>query len=543
MVIKRILLKTHQGSGKGRNCISLVEQVIERGGTVAIAVPTHAIAVEVEKLLAHLTPLALASHKKHFEGREKDCPRYEEIQAELQVRQTAKNIRKRFCDSCPARSSCRYVGQYQKILDSKHRLIVAQHAHLVLPEVRENLDRRGLSLLWIDEDIYETLRQPIRVEKWHLELLKAILAAVKDNLLQGLSNWLEFGGTPGRSLTVKERRIILEHMKSTGVLKKFEEIMALVDVYNSGHSIASSETSILVKTLPRASVQLFTDATADIELLKLVLEDPSIELFDGGVFDPRKVHPGNEVIQLLDLSTSITNLQGPEVDGEHEMEKFTECLFFIGEMVIDRDLQKPLVTTYKDWIPIAETILRNNFPDVFERFRFGHMEAGTNRFEDCDAQFLLCGRHLSTKQLQEEMHELKSIADFWDRSNNRVPRDSHFRDVFTEEISRGGVASLKSEQRFVPVRRIEMIDSYHAREFEYPALKTIPEVDHPLAQMAYRRADAKTQQAIRLRFTDDAPKLLVVFGNRLLPGFVISGSVLFADLVLANRPGSESRKI
>lgn len=541
---KRMIAKTHQGSGKGIFTDSLAEQIVKSGGTVVIAVATFVVAVERVARLAHLNPLLLASHEKHFLGRTDQCPQYSEIQKEVQVRQTSKQIRIAYCNACPSNPACPYFGQYQKILDEERKLIIMQHAHLTLPEVQENLERRGVSLLVVDEDVFEALRQVIKIEPWQIEAMKEITAATTNRRLSKLSEWIEFGGTPDLNLkiNVQDRRQIFEHLGGREGSGRFEKMMALIDAYNTGHSIASGEVSILVKSLPRALVQMFTDATCDPELLKLLLDDPAIQVIEGGVFNPAKVHPGNEVIQVLDFSTSISNLQGTKEDGEFLMEYFAECLFYIGETVRARDLQKPLVTTYKKWIDDVRTFLENNFRDVFDRFEFGHMEAGTNKFDDCDAQFLLCGRHLSKEQLQAEMFELKSIAHFWDSVKDRPIRYGHFCDVLgLADVDSISGAALKNRQGFVPVKRIEMIDRFHAREFEYPKLKIVPEVDHPLAQMAYRRADAKTQQAIRIRFTEDRPKLLVVFGNRLLPGFVVSQSILFADLVLANRPGSGSR--
>lgn len=516
-----MLLASPQQSGKSFLVSEASAELAKDGKRILIVVPSAKLAIEQRNRLKDLgvSAFVLMSHKNIFHKEHKyladfACPKYEEIQAQASLGVGSGLYKKEYCEACPLLEKCYYPNQYTQVMEEKYPVVIIQHAHLQCQEVIYDLMAKQFDVMFIDESFINSVYAAIRIDPAEI----GVLEKFEYGWAQRLADWLRGekdarGELNPSGASLEAVRFAFE---DAGLMRW--TIPDYVRYFNQKRSVNKVTGIEIVYEVPTVPIKIFTDATPPVELIKQLTGIEEIVVYgDNEVIDYRKIHPENEVIQILDANSSVSFLE----DGD----RFEQIMFKIAELVeLKYTKEKILLTVYKRHFERVEKFFQDHseeFPTARSRITIDRMDKGTNAYKEYDAQFLLAGVNFTGGLYQLEAYKYKTVANYYNHKNGY----SQLPNVFPYGINFG--ASVSNEK--CPVRRIEAIGN-HGGVFEYEDFDIYPP-DDKWHQMIYDHNVANTQQAIRLRFEKDKPRRVYVMTNFFLPSFLVTKSIMLKDFL------------
>lgn len=523
---RRVFFKYPQGGGKTFVMVRIADELLRQGKKVLFIVATHDVAREIENMLDDLNdqPVSAASHAEHFRGIENKCPYYSDIQDAISLGERSDAIQEKYCSVCPNNNECGYNFQYSEI--QSRMAVIIQHAHLTSRRMMELIKRRHFDAVFIDEDIVDRVCSVTKITEEEKNFLQQ--RSYKSAWAKTLLRWLKNGHRTAEkiSLSKEEKRKIRQmcirrREKNPQTVMDWESLQNKIQLYNSG-ALWTPLGIVMVYPLPEAQIMVFADATGDKSIIQFLAEY-DLEVYGAEyLVDYQRMHPGNKIIQCITSSISKTALSND--DHEH----LINILEFIAKTVNGmNEHDKALLTVYKDHIERCKDFIEYRFPGLLDtKLTINSMESGTNRYKGYTCQFLVCGVFAHDESLRDEILRLVILRKWcleYGRFGNSVKK------FFAEGNFQLEVAQATGsiENKFVPVMCTHavprVIGARQAHTFEYPALMKMNQPVKPsIAANAKWRIESKTQQAIRIRFDTETPRVVYVFGRSFLPGFVVS---------------------
>lgn len=541
---KDILVASPQGSGKSHMVAELAATLASMNRTVLIACPTGDIAIQYKKWIEdvfHQKAFVVLSHNNLFKKLNPgfDCPQEAEIQRLYDLGVSSSVWKSAYCKQCPFAEECPYPNQYRDLGFGENRIIIIQHAHFTCKETLYSIMQKQYDVMFIDESFIDSCHKNIKPKQLELEILETF--QVEIPWVEPVLSWLRNGGYAKKEgdktkiiPTETQLELIRAKMDEHQCVWKVPDYLRYfnINMYLDRH-LGFEMFYPLPDTVP---VRVFTDATPPLEYLKTVLDKNDIEVFgDDEVLDFRRLNQENKVIQVLDGSMSKSALKGlrDEATEDYTYDRFIDILQFLADLAKGEHKDKKiLLTTYNDgtddqFKTVAYTFLKRNFPDLDVGFEpphqicISHMMIGTNMFEDYLVQILAAGIYRNGRQLREEVYQLRSIQNFWNRLKDRAITPNPFpRNV-------GNESSIEREEE--PVKKILSIGP-RAGVFAFDDFKYRRPAD-PDFNVIEKFAIARTQQSIRLRFNDDRKRIVYIFGNYFFPSFLMTDCVLEDDIL------------
>jgi len=522
-----LLLKAVMGSGKSWFADELAVELAALGHNVIIAVPSgdiakeHLARIQAQGGQAHV----LQSHKATFKGKEHACPDYEEIQYQINLGVDSRLYKKKFCGNCPYFEDCAYPRQYSVAMEESVRIVIIQHAHFQSKETMyQLLQNKEFSVMIVDESFIDNLIDIIKPTDFEIEVLKITTTASKWT--ERLSDWLKLGGEPKGTI-----RALPEELEE--LWKVFDDnnqgwrMKALIDAYNSGEWLNARSGIKVFSPVPYVPIRLLTDATPTEEELRTVLNTSHLEVLgDGDILDITAYHPENKIIQVIDSTLSKSSLQTDE--------KFYDFLSFIGDKCSTSFLEdRVLVTVFKDnekfsWTQETLDFFHEKYPHLdvgtdpmVNRIVIDGMKVGVNTYADFTVQFLVCSVYMNDEQIAQGAYQTKVIKNYW-----RVKEDL----PIVQNILVQKDQSILWEDG--PVRKIERDGVYEYQSTKSKKLSIRVPVE-TYERMTYEKAVGKSQQAVRIRFTENLEKrkIVYIFGNYNFPSLLITHTVLLDDIL------------
>ena len=522
-----LLLKAVMGSGKSWFADELAVELAALGHNVIIAVPSgdiakeHLARIQAQGGQAHV----LQSHKATFKGKEHACPDYEEIQYQINLGVDSRLYKKKFCGNCPYFEDCAYPRQYSVAMEESVRIVIIQHAHFQSKETMyQLLQNKEFSVMIVDESFIDNLIDIIKPTDFEIEVLKITTTASKWT--ERLSDWLKLGGEPKGTI-----RALPEELEE--LWKVFDDnnqgwrMKALIDAYNSGEWLNARSGIKVFSPVPYVPIRLLTDATPTEEELRTVLNTSHLEVLgDGDILDITAYHPENKIIQVIDSTLSKSSLQTDE--------KFYDFLSFIGDKCSTSFLEdRVLVTVFKDnekfsWTQETLDFFHEKYPHLdvgtdpmVNRIVIDGMKVGVNTYADFTVQFLVCSVYMNDEQIAQGAYQTKVIKNYW-----RVKEDL----PIVQNILVQKDQSILWEDG--PVRKIERDGVYEYQSTKSKKLSIRVPVE-TYERMTYEKAVGKSQQAVRIRFTENLEKrkIVYIFGNYNFPSLLVTHVVLLDDIL------------
>ncbi len=522
-----LLLKAVMGSGKSWFADELAVELAALGHNVIIAVPSgdiakeHLARIQAQGGQAHV----LQSHKATFKGKEHACPDYEEIQYQINLGVDSRLYKKKFCGNCPYFEDCAYPRQYSVAMEESVRIVIIQHAHFQSKETMyQLLQNKEFSVMIVDESFIDNLIDIIKPTDFEIEVLKITTTASKWT--ERLSDWLKLGGEPKGTI-----RALPEELEE--LWKIFDgnnqgwRMKALIDAYNSGEWLNARSGIKVFSPVPYVPIRLLTDATPTEEELRTVLNTSHLEVLgDGDILDITAYHPENKIIQVIDSTLSKSSLQTDE--------KFYDFLSFIGDKCSTSFLEdRVLVTVFKDnekfsWTQETLDFFHEKYPHLdvgtdpmVNRIVIDGMKVGVNTYADFTVQFLVCSVYMNDEQIAQGAYQTKVIKNYW-----RVKEDL----PIVQNILVQKDQSILWEDG--PVRKIERDGVYEYQSTKSKKLSIRVPVE-TYERMTYEKAVGKSQQAVRIRFTENLEKrkIVYIFGNYNFPSLLVTHVVLLDDIL------------
>lgn len=527
---KNMLLASPQGSGKSSLLSKVAAQIGKMGKRVLIAVPTAKVAMEHKERIERegIRPFILMSHKNIFTHLAKDyeCPEYDNIQALARLGVGSSTYRSQYCDGCPLFDKCHYPNQYSQVMEDKYNVVIIQHAHLQCQEIVWELAKKHFDVLFIDESFIKSCFTFIKPSKEELDLLDT-----KDcKWSKELSDWLKGRDNPRGYMYPPEEdlRILRNDFLEEGVQWTIPDY---IRYYNQRRTVNILSGIEIIYELPNIPILVLTDATPPEELIKTLTGIESIEVYGKSeVLDVTKIHPDNQIIQILDSSSSVTDLEREE--------NFEDILFKIGELCeITYHDKKILFTIYKRHYEKIIEFFRNHpaeFPSIMDRLvddknpkdipnpiYLDWMDKGTNEFADFDIQFLMAGVYYRGDQYLLDTYKYKSVLNYFNLKKGK----ERILNIYPYEQD----PSMSIEREKEPITRIEIVEGVPG-VYQYPDFNSYPPKDN-WYRLIYELNIANTQQAIRLRFIPNKPRTVFILNNFYLPTTVITKSILFKEFI------------
>lgn len=528
-----ILVASFQQAGKSYMVSDIAAELGKRGINVLIAVPTGKLAKELADRLKErgVKAFALASHKAIFDKQLKwmnfNCPYYKEIQEESGLGVNSTEYKESYCSVCPFFDICYYPKQYTQVMEEQYNVVIIQHAHLSCQEVMFDLAKKGFQVMFIDESFIDNCYASIKLDKKEITLLEKN----HDPWAYSLNRWLRSFTEAGGYLNPSKEELDKAH-------KAFQQenlpwrVPDLIRYYNQ-HRTVNKVTGIeVIYELPNVPIKVLTDATPPVELTKHVTGIEHLSVYgDQEVLDYKRIHPENEIIQILDVSSSKSALAKDNL--------FENELMKIGELCEMKYVaEKALIVTYAANLDRVRDFFESHseeFPEVCKRLtledgpdnhpyeiRIAVMDKGTNKYANFGVQFLQAGVYFTGYQYEHAIYQYKTAANYY-KEKYGLPLVTN---VFPYEATMATGTALEKDC----VTRIEYIDDKHAGLFEYPEFPIyLP--SNSWHRMIYEYNVAKTQQAIRVRFLSGKRTIVYVLSNSFLPSFAISKSILLEEFL------------
>lgn len=528
-----LLLASPQGVGKSSLVSRIAAELGNQGKKVLLAVNTAKVAIEHKERIeaAGGTAFLLMSHKSIFQYLSPfPCPKNKEIQELSDLGVSSSIYKSDFCKGCPLYDKCYYPTQYTEVMEDKHNVVIIQHAHLQCQEVVWELIKKNFDILFIDESFIKSCFTFIKPNQLEID----ILTSTKNELFKWpamLGRWLAGIDEAGSHLGPKESQLktIKKEFDDAKLPWTVPDYIRYYNQHRTCHPISGIE---IIYELPWIPVVTLTDATPPKELIKALTGIENIKSFGSKeVLDVKRIHKDNEIIQLLDTSSSVTFLE-----KDKNMENL---LFKIGELCQEVYTDKKvLLTIYKKHYEIIWRFFETHFeefPNILDRFRddwnqspcenpiyVDWMDKGTNEFADYDVQFLMAGIYFRPDQYEMETYKINAVRNHFNKVKGRDPINL----IYPPEEINNKYMDLER----LRIRRIEIIDGISGL-YEYPMFHTYAPVDK-WYNILYELNMATTQQAIRLRFTENKPRTVYILNNYKLPSIVVTKSLTFANFII-----------
>ena len=514
-----LLLASNQGTGKSHLVDKIACDLAKGGYKVLIACPTVKLSKEHKERIEACGEHAfiLASHNGIFKEElvNFDCPSSQEITDALDLGVQRKIIKNNFCQSCPFRDQCYFPNQYKEVMEDKHKIVLIQHAHMSSPEIMYEIMKKQFDVLIVDETFINIVFTELPINQKEKTLL--------DNLdytwSTALYDWLD-GAIPRRALIPDEYELdkARKVLQVAGVPWRVPELIRL---YNSKRKVDVERNVIqAIYELPDIPIKLFTDATPPLELMKELTGLEDIEVFGKDeILDIKAIHPDNKIIQIINNSTSVTSLS-EEIKFEAIVLKIldlAECHYTTNEKI--------LVTLYKSDIERFKSVYekyKDDFPTAMDRITLDWMSKGTNKYEDYDVQFLLCGLYPSGGDLRKAAYNYKEVANFYRQRRG----GDELKNISSEVPKLCGFSQLVT-----PVTRYEYTSDGRGEKIEYEGVE-IKQPEDLWHSWIYQLNVANTQQSLRLRFKPDKKREIYILNNFFYPNLIISESMLLEDFVV-----------
>ena len=517
-----ILLASSQGVGKSVTVDKWACELVAQGKKVLIAVPSTALALEHKARLKACgqDSFVLASHRSIFENKmvSFDCPVFEEIQSLIKLGISSKPIKDTFCGICPFFEECHYPRQYKEVLEEEHKIVIMQHAHLSTAEIVYDLMKKKFDVLFIDESFINSCYSAMPLDNKEIGLLKCFEYKWTKDLVEWLNGNNNFG---------KELEPPAEELKKVkGIFDNSAQPWRMPDLirfYNKKRAVNLHMGIEVVYELPQIPIRVFTDATPPEKLIRLLTGISYLKTFGREeLIDYQQIHPENRIIQVLDNSTSVSNLANESL--------FEDILMKIGELMELRfPTSRALVTAYKNDFAKIETFFklhREEFPTAWERITLGSLDKGTNKYAEFDIQFLLAGFYYTGNQYHDQVYKWKTVSNHYRVKSGLEPLYNVFYEPQKELMS--------FAQDDWHVERIEMTPGESgkrsASKVKYPKIKQRYPKDEWF-QFCQDYNMANTQQAIRIRFSPEKPRYIYLLTDMYFPGFAVTDSIFMRDFI------------
>lgn len=514
-----ILMASAPSMGKSYAAAKWIADWASKGKQILIAVPTADLAMEYRKWIEEegQTVFNLMSHKNTFAKRKElglkfECPYYDRIQSMAEIGVSSGVYKEQFCKKCPLFDKCYYPKQYTEVQEEIYPVVIIQHAHLQCQEVIHELLKKDFDAFFIDETFIQTTYDAIKVPFFETEILKKF----KDmKWVEKLLDWVECRSRAKGKIDPTEaeiKKVYIAFKKN----KQEWRVPQLIRFYNQGRKVNKWTGIEVIYELPDIPIKVFMDGTPPVDLLSKLTGLDNIEIWgQDEVLDVTKIHPDNEVIQILDASSSRTFL---EKDDNLEV-----ILTKIGELVEESYKGKQILVTVSS--KYMQEKVQQFFLDNLEEFptpkEIGLMAKGVNKWKEFDVQFLMAGRYSTGKEYLEDVYKYKAVYNHYRMVNGLTTENNPYYPALLREAS--------IPVREGTVRRIEKINGV-GMVVEYPDFKTwVPEDSwHNLCHL-YNAGE--TQQADRLRPDALKPRTVYILGNLNLPNKLITNSIMLSDFL------------
>lgn len=547
-----ILLRSPQQAGKSYLGTKLLAKYLSRYHL--LLVPTAHLAYEYRDRLRDqygLDSYILGSQRTLFTGHPRGdnvatfpCPYQADIDYKADLGQTNAVIKAEVCSGCPAQDRCPWLNQYREVRNPHHRIIIAQHAHLGVPEVIKFLAAdKQFDQIIIDESFKEHLVD-ILTPSYNE---KVILGGAGYKWSTRLLEWFRTG-VPGKDELVPPDCELEQVQQAYKKAKLPWNLPEYLRAHNNKDHYDPVTGLEMVNKLPWGRVRVLLDATPPVELIKMLTGIPEILVYgDGEVIDYRRVHPDNEVIQVLDSTVSKTNLE------RHEL--FYEILAKIAYLMRHRFPNgRGLITAYKGWEDKVDEYFQGHpmYRDVRDRVDVGIMERGTNEYQHHAVQFVLASVNFTGKEYYHNRYKHLCAYNWhqrqqgWNEVSNPYPYD-----IYEQVGEEAKLISAAIEP--VPVERLEYREDGKVERVRYPQFNNYPP-SQAMFRLDYDNNVSAFQQNNRIRFlpghwVDPAtgvvsveerpgwqwipptPKSVYFLGNLSMRGIVVSRSVTLTQFL------------
>lgn len=515
-----ILIATPQGSGKSVFAKDLVVDLVAYGKNAVIAVHDAESAVSYQKALAAegINALVWMSHKNTFKPDSPrdltfDCPDYDNIQYYAKLGCDSSYWKNRFCKSCKVESQCPYPKQYSKILEPDIHVVIIQHAHFRSTVSMMQLINSGKQFhaMIIDERFIKNLIDIVKPLPLEYEIL------LNTNMVwaQELGTWMRDGGYQ------TSQKLYPNQLELEEVGLKFqdnnldpERLRSFRNAYNSGIYMSKLVGMRQFFELPRIPIRVFTDATPNIDKIKIVLNNQDLKVFGKGVvIDITDYHPDNRLINVIDSSVSRSALAAN--DGE----RFYDNLNIVGEKCLTEHKEgRGLVTVYADQEEIAIDYLKSKFNLDVGGFRSGkriivdHMRMGTNEYVGFSFQFMLASVYLNPKEAYKDVYEIMTIENYF-RKKSDLPTVNN---PYIKDAMETSGAKIGVEMTWLPAK-VVLRDGVYIYPFT-----TVPIPQEERFRWYYEECVASGQQSSRLRVWEGMTEPITIykFSSQYMKGLV-----------------------
>lgn len=485
-----------------------------------VLVPTSRMAKEYRRMLRSMgvKAYALMSHENLFRRRiaDFDCPSEKKIKDKLELGLGSSAVARKVCQKCPYANRCPWPNQYAKAQEPGRNAIIIQHAHLGTQEVMFELLSKKFDAMFIDESFIENCFKFIKPSPRQLEQLDAC----RDmKWADKLYEWLSKGGIPRDSIYPKEDELRKARtlFQNSGLGWPVPE---WIRSYNMGRYVNDEIGIEIVNELPKVPITVFTDATPPVRLIERMTGIKDLKVYgQEDVINVKAIHPGNEIIQVLDSSVSKSNLNKDEL--------FYEILAKVGYLVKYRwQGQQTLLTVYKGWEELAkEFFSKPEWKGVLDILSMNNMDRGTNKYAAYDNQILVAGVYFNGNQYYETMYRYKTTANYHlQRDNKPIFNNPYPYDV----IDSGKMVSVPI--RATPIQRIEYDGSGGGVIAEYSDFNYWVPCEEEWFEDIEEFNRGAFQQAMRLRFSPDKPRRAILMGN-MPTKFAINRSMLMSTFL------------
>lgn len=501
------------GAGKSSSLVrQAIVDILGTGRKVLIAVNSIELAKEYKAGLKanDIDSFILASHQSTFnpskpKSRITDlvCPFYDEIQNLNSLGVSSSTYKDTYCKNCPLYDQCPYPRQYTEVQDESHNVVIIQHAHFSCEEVLYDLLGKGFDVLFIDETFIDSLYNFVPVSDQELELLTKQPFSWCQDIVRWLTSVEDANGI------IDANELELEIVRSTFTTNNVKWIVPeLIRFYNQGRQVVNQGVEVIY-TLPRTPITVTTDATCPTTLMQMLTGVDSVEVHGlDTIIDYKSIHPDNEVIQVLDFTASVTWLK--------EEDTFDAIMRKISIDIDDE--KKSFITTYlKSNRRIIEWFERES-PHLLPKVVLGALQRGVNTYADFDRQIILANVLFMPENYYEKAYRYIKVANYHRERKGLplipIPTTKEVHTVL-ESIQRAESSGFLVEYPQFQVRK-----PYPSKNIMAPSY---------MHRLIYEMIIGTIKQSIRVRFTPDKPRQVIIINNVPLPGVKIDKSITLSQ--------------
>ena len=502
-----LVIEAPMESGKSFWADKLAAQLANEGKRIAIACNSIDVALEHKERVegAGAKAFIMGSFESLMEKFANGliCPNEQGIKDCRALGIPSTYYKKKYCKECPFNEECPFPNQYTQVQEDCYPVVIIQHAHFACEEtIRQLFSKKQFDVLIIDENFQDFLIHQLMPTEKEIELLKGFEETI--DWAPSLVDWLIKGGKPTDKIEPRKADLAPIHRKFSEEKEPYR-LPDFLRCYRNNEWYDKDIGIMKFIPIPECPIRIILDATASMEELKIILNNPYLKSVGAGIVaDPLAYNKKNEVHKLLDGSASKTQLLKKEV--------LYEYLEFIGDkMMNEYEGLTALITVFKEAEQDAFEWLIRNYPSIIPRIAINHMAVGTNQWADFNVQFLVSCAHLSGKMYKEQVYRLKFIYNYW----RRLEHEEEIRNPYPCDIPDNIGVHMEWAPTYV-------INEKGIKE-EFPQFLYRSPDDY-WENMVYRRVTAgKFAQSFRVRYKEPGKQTLVwLFDNTPLYNIAVS---------------------